>query len=107
MMNLIIPKFGKGESTSIPDYVERQLRNGGLFHEMYRREKATTRTRMERASAGYRNYQRKRGSELNLRAVVDSRTWMRWYLTDPHFWDDPENIRRFVRDNPEAAPWKH
>ncbi len=43
---------------------------------------------------------------MDLQAVVDARTWMRWYLTDKYFWNDKQNIKKFVADNPIAAPWK-
>ena len=32
-------------------------------------------------------------------AVMDSRTYMRWQQVDPYFWDDPSNLKRFLKDN--------
>jgi len=23
---------------------------------------------------------------------------------DPHFWDDPKNVKKFLQDNPECKP---
>jgi hypothetical protein len=98
---ILVPKF-----KTIPLSFERELRTGGLLHEKLRRERGQTRTRMEQAALPHRDYRRRPGSEMDLQAVVDARTWMRWYLTDPYFWHDKQNIKRFVKDNPIAAPWK-
>lgn len=101
MPQILVPKF-----STLPTSFERELRTGGLLYERLRRERGQTRQRMEAAALPHKNYQRRPGSELDLQAVVDARTWMRWYLTDPHFWHDRQNIKRFVKDNPIAAPWK-
>lgn len=98
---ILVPKF-----KTIPTSVERELRTGGMLYERLRRERALTPLRMEQAALPHKNYQRRPGSELDLQAVVDARTWMRWKLTDPYFWHDKKNIKRFVKDNPIAAPWK-
>jgi hypothetical protein len=34
--------------------------------------------------------------------VLDARTWFRWQQEDEHFWEDKGNVKRFLRDNPEA-----
>ena len=34
--------------------------------------------------------------------VFDARTYFRWLEEDKHFWDDPNNVRRYERDNPEC-----
>lgn len=100
-LQIIVPKWPK-----LPNSFERELRTGGLLHARLERERAQTKQRMERACLPHKTYERRPGSEWNLQAVVDSRTWMRWYLTDPYFWNDPKSIKRFVKDNPIAAPWK-
>lgn len=99
--NLYVPKW-----KTLPTSFERELRTGGLLHQKLERERAATKERMASAALPHRDYQRKPGSEMELQAVVDARTWMRWYLTDPYFWHDKNNIKRFVKDNPIAAPWK-
>jgi hypothetical protein len=101
MPDLFLPKF-----KTIPPGFERELRTGGLLAQRLERERADTHQRMARAALPHRNYERKPGSEMDLQAVVDARTWMRWYLTDATFWHDKNNIKRFIRDNPIAAPWK-
>src|SRR5437879_5585743 len=101
MPDIFVPKFKR-----LPANFERELRTGGLLQQRLERERAATQERMTRAALPHRDYQRKPGSELDLKAVVDARTWFRWYLTDPYFWNDKANIKRFVKDNPIAAPWK-
>ena len=98
---ILVPKF-----KTVPVSFERELRTGGRLYERLARERAATNQRMERAALPHRDYQRRPGCELDLQAVVDARTWMRWYLTDRFFWHDKNNIKRFVKDNPIAAPWK-
>lgn len=100
-MNLYVPKW-----KTLPTSFERELRTGGLLHQKLERERAATKERMAHAALPHRHYERKPGSEMELQAVVDARTWMRWYLTDRYFWHDKNNIKRFVKDNPIAAPWK-
>jgi|SRR5580765_958219 len=98
---ILVPKFN-----TLPTSFERELRTGGLLEQRLARERAQTKARMEQAALPHKNYERRPGSEMDLQAVVDARTWMRWYLTDQHFWNDKQNIKRFVKDNPIAAPWR-
>jgi len=102
MPDILVPSI-----KTMPLSFERELRTGGLLHERLRRERGDTAARLARAALPHKNYQRRPGTELDLKAVVDARTWMRWYLTDPDFWSDKKNIERFVKDNPVAAPWRH
>jgi len=102
-MEIIVPKRHAG----LPAWMERELRTGGRLRRSLDRERARTDSRMAIAAEHYRDaVPHRRGSEFSLKAVLDSRTWMRWFLTDPHFWDDPVNVNRFVKDNPLSTPWK-
>ena len=102
-MNLLVPKFSRALSRA----QERELRTGDRLAEAFRLEKAQTHSRMLAAALPYRKaVPHSRGSEFELKAVIDPRTYMRWFLTDPHFWDDPANVKRFIRDNPVCQPWK-
>jgi len=99
--NIFVPHW-----KTIPPGFERELRTGGYLAKRLERERAATQQRMARAALPHRDYQRRPGSEFELKAVVDMRTWMRWFLTDRHFWSEKSNINRFVKDNPIVAPWK-
>lgn len=104
-MNILVPKQ-RGES--FPVWMERSLREGGFFRRLLdaERSRQATRARLEAAALPHRHYQRKPGSEYDLLAVVDPRTYMRWRLQDPDFWHDKRNVQKFVQDNPVCAPWK-
>src|SRR5438445_10710837 len=67
MPEIFVPKW-----KTVPISFERELRTGGLLHEKLRRERGDTRQRLARAALPHRNYQRPRGSEWNLQAVVDA-----------------------------------
>lgn len=101
MPDILVPKW-----KTVPFTFERELRTGGLLHEKLRRERGDTKRRLKAAALPHKDYQRPRGSEFDLKAVVDLRTWFRWWDTDSSFWSDMKNIERFVRDNPEVAPWR-
>ena len=102
---ILIPKWGKFER--FQRQFERECRFGTFLHKRIERERQDTHRRMQEVAERNKDYVRKPGAELNLEAVVDARTFFRWQQTDTHFWDDPANIKRFVKDNPQAAPWKH
>ena len=102
-VQIIVPRKA-GET--LPAEFERELRHGGRLARAMAREKALTDRRLARAALPYRDYERRRGAEQNLRAVVDARTFMRWQLTDPNFWTDRRNLEKFIQDNPVVAPWR-
>lgn len=104
-LNLIIPKFAAG-AESLPNWVERGLREGNFLQRMLRREQHQTQQRLVRTAQGHRNYQRKRGSEFELLSVMDARTFQRWRLTDPGIIEDPGEFRKLVKDNPVMTPWR-
>jgi ABC-type Zn uptake system ZnuABC Zn-binding protein ZnuA len=63
---------------------------------------------MLQAALPYRHLDRKdrEGAEQRLTGIIDGRTFFRWLQTDPHFWNDPGNWKRFAKDNPEVTPWR-
>lgn len=98
---ILVPRW-----KSIPLSFERELREGGMLMKRLERERRHTNERMKHAALPHRDYQRKPGSEMDLQAVVDLRTYIRWQQTDPFFWHDKANVKKFVKDNPIVAPWK-
>lgn len=104
-LNIIIPKFNE-KSESMPDWVERTMRNGCFLHEYLRREKLQTPQRMREMAKVNQDYKRKPGCEHNLVGVMDVRTWMRWQLSEPGIMEDVKEYRKLARDNPEMTPWK-
>ncbi len=106
MSNIIIPRCGNSRKER--ELYEREFRTGGWFLNDYiDREKSGYKDRQTKIARKYRNHQRKAGGEFDLAAVVDARTFFRWQQEDQHFWEDPKNIERFTKDNPESASWKH
>lgn len=104
-LNIIVPRFAK-ESESLPNWVERGLREGNFLQQMLAREKQRTPQRMIRAGLGHRNYERKRGSEFELLSVMDARTFQRWYKTDPGIIEDEGQFKKLVKDNRVMTPWR-
>jgi len=98
---ILVPKW-----KNIPVSFERELREGGMLMKKLERERGRTDERLAGAALPHKNYVRKPGSELDLRAVVDMATYIRWQQTDPFFWHDKKNVKKFVADNPIVAPWK-
>ncbi len=105
-MNIIVPKFA-AEGESIPGWMERALREGNFLHRALQRERARTGQRLNRAAQGFRNYERRRGSEFELLSVMDGRTFHRWQQTDPGIIEDPGEFKKLVKDNPVMTPWKN
>jgi hypothetical protein len=106
MANIIIPQCGSTRREK--EMYEREFRTGGWFLNDYiSKEKHGYKDRQAKIANKYRNYQRKQGSEFELAAVVDARTFFRWQGQDRHFWEDPKNIEKITKDNPEMASWKH
>jgi hypothetical protein len=103
-MQVIIPKYG-GLTGTTRRTVENELRFGAWLQKRLDRERADTRRRMVEAAIPYRKARRQMG-ELTLTGIIDARTFFRWMQTDPDFWRDKGNWKRFVRDNPEVQPWK-
>jgi hypothetical protein len=103
-MEILIPKFG-GLTNSSRRRIENEIRFGKWIDRRIERERADTRRRMIKAAVPYRNANRQMG-ELTLSGIIDARTFFRWMQTDPDFWRDRNNWKRFVRDNPEVQPWK-
>ena len=103
-MEILIPKFG-GMTGTARRQVENEIRFGKFVDRRIERERADTRRRMIEAAMPYRNANRQLG-ELTLSGIIDARTFFRWMQTDPDFWRDRNNWKRFVRDNPEVQPWK-
>jgi len=106
MAQVFIPKFNNLTPSKQKSF-ERELRLGGVLNRKLQRERGNTFSRLKRTAQRHRNYERKKGCELELLSVTDARTWFRWQQVDPHFWADKKNIDRFTQDNPIAAPWKH
>lgn len=103
-MEILIPKFG-GMTGSARRRVENDIRFGRFVDQRIARERADTRRRLVAAAIPYRDANRQMG-ELTLTGVIDARTYFRWLQTDPDFFRDKGNWKRFVRDNPEVQPWK-
>jgi len=101
---ILIPKFGKRGRDAAS--VARALRDPKLHKDYVRAEKAKYRKRAGSIFQRYKNYQHNKKAELHLEGVIDARTWFRWVQQDPDFWKDDSNVKKFLKDNKEATPWK-
>ena len=86
--------------------IENELRFGTWLQRKIARERADTKRRMVAAALPYKGVQNRQLGELTLTGIIDARTYFRWLQTDPDFFKDKGNWKRFVRDNPEVQPWK-
>ena len=104
MADILIPKFGgRGRDGAS---AARAFRDPKLYANYIAAEKAKYRGDAQKIFSRYKNYQRRAGSELEQECVVPARTYFRWMQVDPHFWEDDANVKKFIKDNPEARPWK-
>lgn len=101
---LFVPKAGKG--TTLPEWLWREFKSGGYLHAYLEREKAQTGQRLRAVARANHKFEQNRKSDLRLKMVVPAREFLRWQQEDPHFWDDPSNLKSFQRDNPEVKAWK-
>lgn len=83
------------------EWMERELRQGGMLHEYLRVERALTERRWRRIRAKYQSFRQNNRSEWRLIAAVPARDFHRWQQTDPDFWRDDSNLRSLRRDNPD------
>jgi len=106
-LNIIIPKFGQF-SEAMKRWTERELRTGSRLWRYVERERANYRARQARVAARHRNYERRRGSEFELVSVMDARAWFRMFQeSGGAIFEDPGELKKFIRDNPEVQPWRH
>lgn len=104
MAEILIPKFGgRGRDGAS---VARALCDPKLHKEYIAAEKAKYRRQAQKIFQRHKNRERRKGSEFDLEAVIPARTFFRWMQTDPHFWEDDANVKKFIKDNPEVKPWK-
>lgn len=104
MADILIPKFGgRGRDGAS---AARAFRDMELYKQYVDAEKQQYRKRAQGIFGRYKNYQANKKAELRLTGVVDARTYMRWQQVDPHFWEDDNNVKRILKDNPEMTPWK-
>lgn len=104
-MEILTPKFG-GLTGTARRTIENELRFGSWLQRKIARERADTKRRMVAAAVPYRNVRNRQMGELTLTGIIDARTYFRWLQTDPNFFKDKANWKRFVKDNPEVQPWK-
>ena len=98
---ILVPRFRSSGGDSIPDWMHRELREGGRLHEYLRVERALAERRWRRVSSRFSGYKPNAKSEWKLLAAVPPRDFHRWQKTDPDFWRDDSNLRSLRRDNPD------
>lgn len=99
---IIVPKRRK----SFTDWSHAARKEGGYYQRYLEQEKATSQRRLEKVARRFRGHRQNNRSDLQRLAVVPAREYFRWQQHDSTFWDDPKNIKDFVRDNPETKPWE-
>ncbi len=94
MPDIIIPKFPKNASQAVWDKLYKWSQD----------EQEADRVR----HAAYLNRVKAQSDGIGTKtcdgigecyAEMDARMYLRWQQTDPHFWDDPTNVKRFFKDN--------
>ena len=100
MPDVFIPRL-LNPASMFEDWYFKELREGGMLAEYIRREKATTHRRIRRVARQTQHVKPNFKSDVQLKAVVPAREFMRWRHTDRDFWADDSNLKRLKRDNPE------
>lgn len=101
---VFVPRWGK--ELRFDEWYWKELREGGMLNDYLRREKAKSPTRMRAVARRYHDRIQNNKSDLQLKATVPMREFLRWKAEDEHFWEDRSNLKSFLRDNPEAKAWK-
>lgn len=87
----------------IGEWFLRELRDGGELHAMLGRERERVRRQAIALKRQMRDWRQDPRSELQLVARIPLTSYLRWAQTDPHFWDDPANLKRLRRDDETAC----
>jgi|TARA_R100001082_G_scaffold111115_2_gene93457 hypothetical protein len=104
LAEIFIPKFGgRGRDGAS---VARTLRDPELHKKYVAFEKIQNRRQSQKIFQKYKNRKQLKKSELWMEMVVPARLFYRWQQEDPHFWEDDNNVKRIIKDNPELQPWK-
>jgi hypothetical protein len=99
-LNLLLP--ARRRDGTLPAFVERELRSGGLLQRYLEQERAATEARYRAVARQTAGFQQNHRSDLRVLAHVPARDYFRWLATDPHFWQDDQNLRSLRRDNPHV-----
>lgn len=106
-LNIVIPKFASF-SQGMKNWTERELRSGSRLWQYVERERRRYRDRQAKVAARHRNYQRPKGSDFEMVSALDARTWFRMFQeSGGAIFEEPGELRKFIRDNPEVEAWKH
>jgi hypothetical protein len=80
------------------DIMLKEVRSGLNFEKVMMQEQMARNARYEAAITDARTVE-----GLGQRtSVIPTRVYFRWQQVDPHFWDDKNNVAKFLRDNPEC-----
>lgn len=99
---ILVPK----KNLNWRDWAHRATKENGYIHNYLQREKARTPQVMRQLASQTQHFQQNNKSDFQKVATIPARTYIRWKAQDPHFWEDESNVKRFLKDNPEARPWK-
>lgn len=95
-MDIIIPKLPKNMSeqtkTQLYRWAQDEQEADRVMHEAY-----LQRVKAQSDGIGTKNVD----GIGECYAQIDSRMYHRQLQSDPHFWDDLGNIKRFMKDNPQ------
>lgn len=83
-------------------WLEKELKEGGYLKTYLDREKHLTPARYRRLAQRLRGFKQNNKSDMRVRAHVPARDFFRWRHTDPHFFDDQQNLKSLKRDNPDV-----
>ena len=95
MSNIIIPKFPKNVSQQSWDKLYRH------FQDEQEADRVRHNTYLEKVKNFNKGIGEKRVDGLGeCYAQMDGRMYQRWVATDRNFFDDPKNVDKFFKDNP-------
>lgn len=95
----VIVRGKRVDRLSVREFVERELKEGRMFHRYIEREKATSDRRIRAVAAKRYGARANSKSEHQWIASIPAREYFRWLAVDKDFWKDDANLRSLRRSN--------
>ena len=99
--NILIKRVDSRKVINWPEFMWREMREGGYLQRYLEREKHTATRRVRQAARHMHGFKQNNKSDFRLLSCVPMREWLRWRKVDPNFWDDDKNLKSLKRDNPD------
>jgi len=97
---LFLPTLS-GKADALREWFWRELKDGGMLHRYFAREKARTPHAIRQVARLMQGFKQNPKSDFQRKATIPAKLYHRWKNEDEHFFDDDANLRSLKRDNPD------